>query len=324
MNEKYYEEFDILKGFGIIFVFLGHSFILKGIDLTEYSLWNKYIYDTIYSFHMPLFFFVAGFLSNKNYDIKKFYISKIKRLAIPYIFINIIDCIVRKIFSNLVNTDKITIKEILLYGGKTTWFIYTLFWLFILFPVIDKYIYQRKNTIYFILFLMLINIFDFKLFNMKMFSLNKILYYLIYFSIGYLLKDYYLEIKEKVINNKKILIIFIIVFLFQRYFSFKIPLINLLIPVLGTIIFLILSEMIKEKRIVNFFIFYGKNSLVFYLLEGFVLVIVRSTLIKIVPIEQNILFVSLYFILKILIVSIIIKCFVNKSKILSFLLGSKI
>lgn len=323
MNEKYYEEFDILKGFGIIFVFLGHSFILKGIDLTKYSLWNKYIHDTIYSFHMPLFFFVAGFLSNKNYDTKKFYISKMKRLVIPYIFINIVDCIIRKIFSSLVNTDRITIKEILLYGGKTTWFIYTLFWLFMLFPVIDKYIYQRKNTIYFILFLILINIFDFKLFNIKFFSLDKILYYLIYFTIGYLLKDYYFKIKQKIMN-KNFFIIITAIFLFQSWVSFKITLLDVLVPMPGIIVFLILSEMIKEKSRANFFIFCGKNSLVFYLLEGFVLVIVRSALIRIVPIEQNILFVSLYFILKILIVSIITKYFINKSKILSFLLGNKI
>ena len=65
MNKKYYKEFDILKGFGIILVFLGHSFILKGIDLTEYNLWNKYIYDTIYSFHMPLFFLLQVFCQIK-------------------------------------------------------------------------------------------------------------------------------------------------------------------------------------------------------------------------------------------------------------------
>lgn len=323
MNKKYYKEFDILKGFGIILVFLGHSFILKGIDLTEYSLWNKYIYDTIYSFHMPLFFLVTGFLSNKNYDIKRFYISKIKRLAIPYIFINIIDYIVRKIFVNLVNTEKITVKEILLYGGKTTWFIYTLFCLFILFPIIDKYIYQRKNTIYFMLFLILINIFDFKLFNIKIFSLDKILYYLIYFTIGYLLKDYYFKIKQKIMN-RTFFIIITTIFLFQSCFTFKITLLDVLVPMPGIIVFLILSEIIKEKNLTNFLVFCGKNSLIFYLMEGFILVIVRSILIKIIPIEHDKLFVSLYFILKILLVSIITKYFINKSKILSFLLGNKI
>lgn len=114
------------------------------------------------------------------------------------------------------------------------------------------------------------------------------------------------------------------IFLFRSWFPFKITLLDVLVPMLGIIVFLILSEVIKEKKLTNFLVFCGKNSLIFYLMEGFILVIVRSILIKIIPIEHNKLFVSLYFILKILLASIITKYFINKSKILSCLLGNKI
>ena len=47
-NSKYYEEINIARGMGIILVVLGHSFptIKQGSIL-------EYIYDFIYSFHMP-------------------------------------------------------------------------------------------------------------------------------------------------------------------------------------------------------------------------------------------------------------------------------
>ena len=61
---------DLLKGIAIFLVVLGHHDTV----LTNY----------IYSFHMPLFFFISG-IFHSNYDsYKKFIIKKIKVLIIPY------------------------------------------------------------------------------------------------------------------------------------------------------------------------------------------------------------------------------------------------
>ena len=69
---------DVLKGLGIIFVMLGH---MVGIGFYE----DIYVY--IYSFHMPLFFFISGYLKYKKRssisvleNIKK----SVKRILIPY------------------------------------------------------------------------------------------------------------------------------------------------------------------------------------------------------------------------------------------------
>lgn len=316
-EKNYYIEFDILKGFGILLVFLGHSFILKGIDLTEYSLWNYYIHKLIYSFHMPLFFFISGFTVKRNYNLKQFYFSKVKRLLIPYIFINIIDFILRKSFQSLVNTSKLSLEEVFLFGGKTTWFVYTLFILLLIFPLIDKYIYKKNNTIFFLFFLILLQILDFKIFNIKLFSINKIMYYYIYFTFGYLFKNNYIEIK-KYLNIKSLCILFPL-FLIQAYI---LNILKVMIPLFGILIFLIFSEILKENKWKKFLIFCGKNSLTFYLLEGFILVFVRTILVKIIPLEYNFLFVLIYFSLKIFIAYTITKYFINKNKILSFLFGN--
>lgn len=317
-EKNYYIEFDILKGFGILLVFLGHSFMLKGFNLTEINLWNYYIYKLIYSFHMPLFFFISGFTVKRDYNLKQFYFSKIKRLLIPYIFINIVDFILRKSFQNLVNTSSLSFREVFLFGGKTTWFIYTLFILLLIFPVIDKYIYKKNKAIYFFLILILINIVNFKVLNIRLFSIDKILYYYIYFTLGYLFKNNYSKIK-KYLNIKSLYILFPL-FLIQEYIP---DILKTVVPLFGILIFLIFSEILRENKIKKFLIFCGKNSLTFYLLEGFVLVFVRTILIKIIPLEYNFLFIFMYFNLKIFITFIITKYFINRNEILSFLFGNK-
>lgn len=69
--------FDVMKGFGILLVIAGHLGGLGGI--------NKIFYHFIFSFHMPLFFILAGYF----FKPKHFYTSlskDFKRLIYPYLF----------------------------------------------------------------------------------------------------------------------------------------------------------------------------------------------------------------------------------------------
>lgn len=77
-----YDWIDSLKGMAIILVVIGH------INNVSNEL-NQYIY----SFHMPLFFFISGYLFNfeKYADIgKKYLVKKIDSLIIPYFFFSVI------------------------------------------------------------------------------------------------------------------------------------------------------------------------------------------------------------------------------------------
>ena len=66
------ETFDILKGIAIILVLIGH---------TDFGPFRAFIY----SFHMPLFFFIAGYFLKKRPLQTEIYLSA-KRLLIPYLF----------------------------------------------------------------------------------------------------------------------------------------------------------------------------------------------------------------------------------------------
>lgn len=78
--KDYIHWIDILKGLGIFLVILGHT--IKNNDL---YLW-------IYSFHMPLFFFISGYLMNPQTKLvcyKSFVWKKAKSLLLPFVFFRI-------------------------------------------------------------------------------------------------------------------------------------------------------------------------------------------------------------------------------------------
>lgn len=66
---------DIAKGFGIAFVIVGHTFLND-------SLWRK----LVFSFHMPLFFILAGYTFSVK-PTKTVLASSAKRLLVPYCLI---------------------------------------------------------------------------------------------------------------------------------------------------------------------------------------------------------------------------------------------
>ena len=71
---------DNAKFIGIMLMLLGHN-----------ALANDKIFDFIYSFHMPLFFFISGYYANKKDELIKNYIIKnAKSLLLPYLIFYIL------------------------------------------------------------------------------------------------------------------------------------------------------------------------------------------------------------------------------------------
>ena len=68
---------DYMKTIGIYLIVLGHMFPKPGTIF-------------IYSFSVPLFFFISGFLFSRSETFGSFLIKNIKSLIVPYLFINVI------------------------------------------------------------------------------------------------------------------------------------------------------------------------------------------------------------------------------------------
>ncbi len=72
---------DVAKAISISMVILGHCIIRMGNS--SYLAWLNVV---IYSFHMPVFFFVSGFYFKSEEPLKIFLIKKIRTLLVPYVF----------------------------------------------------------------------------------------------------------------------------------------------------------------------------------------------------------------------------------------------
>lgn len=128
--------FDIARAFAIILVVIGHW---NPADAPVG--WNDFV-KWIYTFHMPLFLFISGYLfsrSDKSY--KALLISKIKRLLIPYLTVSIIIITIKLLTSGNLSLENpvsaMSYIEILWKpsAGYFLWFIWTLWWCFCIVPL---------------------------------------------------------------------------------------------------------------------------------------------------------------------------------------------
>jgi fucose 4-O-acetylase-like acetyltransferase len=124
---------DYAKGFGILLVVIGHTLRgLTGASNTIYSREWMHVDTWIYSFHMPLFFFLSGFLSNKiaNQSFPKFTSSKLRNIAYPYILWTFIIQGIR-VLSGQEKTNLVTFISsfwtVIYQPSNIFWFFYALF-----------------------------------------------------------------------------------------------------------------------------------------------------------------------------------------------------
>lgn len=120
-------EIDTAKGIGILLVVLCHAIS----PVMKNNVIMNNVYGFIYTFHMPLFFFLAGVVApiNKK-DKKKQTCSKIERLMIPYFAWAIIYSPLKIMFADLArNAVQIPWWSLLLGNNPDgeLWFLYVLF-----------------------------------------------------------------------------------------------------------------------------------------------------------------------------------------------------
>ncbi len=74
---KRIEYIDIARGIGILLVVLGHN---------DFGYISPFGYKVIYSFHMPLFFFLSGYFLNVSIPFVEFFKKRFNTLLKPYLF----------------------------------------------------------------------------------------------------------------------------------------------------------------------------------------------------------------------------------------------
>ena len=122
------EWIDTAKGYGIIFVFLGH------IGFGRFGNW-------IYSFHLPLFFFLSGYVFKSGLGVTDFIKKKARSMLLPYILLALLFF---PFDDTLYNVKLYLIQQ--RFGA--VWFIATLLVLEIIFYILTR---AFKKDIYLII-----------------------------------------------------------------------------------------------------------------------------------------------------------------------------
>jgi len=274
---------DQLKGFAIILVVYGHNFPL----LENY----------IYSFHMPLFFFLAGIFHPKkiNYHhIKK----RAKQILIPYfiwaVFLFLFWYFLGRKFGESLDKVNDPIKNFIgifyaqgdyefMSWGIPMWFLPSIFVTFVLFGLITR-IKKILFQILLLLFCILLGFLLPKIFNSYFFwSLDVALVSLFFYALGFYFKDFYLFLKLK---NKTFW--FCLIFALHIFFSFIfINKVDMYRAIYGNYIVFLLAAVVGIyfwmfifKYLINssFFSFYGKSTIVVLALHGRALTFIKSIL----------------------------------------------
>lgn len=316
---KRYDQIDALKGIAIFLVVLGHSIIVYPINLHENVICD-FIFRWLSSVHMPLFFLISGFCFSFRNNYKEYIWKKVKRLVVPYIVFSAIDILSRFLLPGLVN-GKSSIEEslykVLAYGGEY-WFLYTLFLIFLIYPLIYRF---AKGHIYkYVLVIAGLLGLYFFLPAISLLTLKSVIYYLIYFTFGVMLKEFVgNEIFKKNDNKVKTALLTIVVFaVWLGLIRIDASEVRILAAVAGIVTFYLC---IQYEPVVHLFKRFGKYSLQLYLFNGYLLVISRTIAVSVLEITNPVFIIAFNMLIDFVLSYLVIKYICDRIKIVKVLIG---
>ena len=300
MSMKNYVHADICKGIAILTVIWHHSIIIYPVNLLENQLCLRaWTFD--HTYFMQIFFLVSGFLFAKSTSkpFKQFLYGKIERLLLPYICYEGVNLIVKLVAPVLVNRKIVSIGHYLyalLFTGGELWFLYVLFIVFIIWASILRK--TSKFTLIFILIaLVLMSAYIPGNLLGGIFLYKSVIKFSFFFIAGYLLG----VTKQSFFSKSISLIISSTCFATLCFFFLNNIMHNVYIwfvlSISGCFFVLSLSFQIKKiKELRNILVWFGRNSLPLYWLNGFALVLSREAILHVSNLSRPILIVvSIFF-----------------------------
>jgi len=263
---------NFLKGFLIFLVVLGHE-----IQSSTVKFDNLFLFKFIYSFHMPFFILISGYLASMSVkksqcSFEKCIKKKFYYLIIPFLSWYIIGIIIKEdlSFSSILASFESLINNV----DNGLWYLYVLFVLYIFLYMSYKIKYKYRYIVLLSLFIFLpmTNILGMKL----------IKWYLIYFILGMVLFDYQLLLKNifsKYIMRIKYLSVLLFILslvywerefgihsiFFNTYYLYAYKFLTSLLGVVS--IYILTIEFYKNEYLNKIFNLFGRNSMKIYILN---------------------------------------------------------
>lgn len=256
------EWIDICKGIGIILVVIGHT----GIGQISPA-----IYDYIYSFHMPLFYFLSGltFKNDKYNSLATFLKRRFWTLILPFLILNLIVYI----YISLSKVHYIPSQSFsnLITGCLALYFLRVLLitevWHFIIWKINKKTPIRILFT-----FLLVIIIDQLRGLNHEELGLTSndsisyllpsmpIIYYTIGNSCKFLLKSFYQKFRYSILSL--LLSIGLSILILNYGVSGYFRIIPATLGITSCIIISIIISQLSLSQMKSFFLFVGKNTII--------------------------------------------------------------
>lgn len=314
---------DFGKGFTIFFVLVGHciSNTYVSHNFTEYDIFSEVLMTLIFTFIMPCFFALSGFLYKSPKNGKEFIsknIKRLKELIIPYILFSIVYVFLQQFAKSDVNRlfTWRDLTQIWYRPIAYLWFLYVLFLVFLIVGILDvlKTNLSIQGIVYLIFFVII------QLLNLP-YLITQTSSWLICFFIGIVIRK-----NIEIIENKIIAIVSFILMLIGIYFQYSIAgkwfnpnemsLLTFVSKITSILVFFYVYSNIKQKNVFKYFERFGRYSMVIYLVHVPIKTAVKVVLFKI-GISNYFLFLTLLILLT-WELSVAVCYLTKKSKLIDF------
>lgn len=285
-------DIDRLTGLAILFVVIGHLATGETVN-AEGMQWYKTLKGLIYSFHMPLFMFVSGFIFFYTYkpintfqELLSFYRKKFLRLFPSFLFFALLIFLSKFLLSRHLTIDNpvrswndfylVFYEPSKSYAGFL-WYIYVLFEFYLIFPILI--IFFRNNLEVLIIPAFFIYWIPFT----TIFSLNYVVEYFFFFLLGCIASKH-LNVYLDFIDKNKMFLIAIFITSLIVILSFKVPKI-----VTGLLSIPALHALVRLPAFVNdkFLILLGKYTFSIYLMNTLSSGFIKGLLFKYTNLSYN-------------------------------------
>lgn len=277
---------DVLKGIGIILMVIGHMHYSDSVE------------KFIFGFHMPLFFWVSGYLFRKPDSMATYFKGKAQGLLLPYAFFGVLYCIIERILHGkdafitglggvfLKSTYDIPIESAL-------WFLPALFWITIIYALIDRYVSDQRWRIAVVVVITVVGVYWTRIFHYLPYSINSAMSAMGFYELGrQFCEKGETKMKEFLIpfgRPLRILIWVGLVLLFGEFImfngflnirvgSFGIAPLGYLSAVVYTMLLFFLSEKLVQIKNISWLETIGRYSMVYLLTNHPMLILAKKVL----------------------------------------------
>lgn len=194
---------DIIKIFAAFLIVIQHSISIEWTGRMPANDLQWKIVNLVFivsRMGVPLFFMCSGFtMFRRKHSIREIFVHNLPNIIIPYISWMLVYGFVEAIGSSSVTTAVSSIVKAVIFGRYHTWFIATLIGLYLITPLIQEFVYDRKLLLYFIVLAFIFTVIvpyarlfgdDRFIHTINDFNMHFVLGYVIYYLAGYYVGTY--------------------------------------------------------------------------------------------------------------------------------------